>query len=64
MKSPNLSDRDLPRLTVSQAAKMLDVCTDTVEALAERGDLERVRISSRKYGIKVRSLLKLIGEAS
>jgi hypothetical protein len=54
------------RLVVSQkrAAQMLDVCVDTIEAMVERGDLERVRLSARKLGIKVSSITKLIGEAA
>jgi transposase len=64
MENPVLPNPEL-RLTVSQktAAKMLDVCVDTVEAMVARGQLERVRLSERKYGIPMRSILKLIGEA-
>ena len=64
-KSKSHSDLP-PRLTVSQneAARLLDVCRDTVIAMAERGELERVRISTRKYGIKFSSLQKLLGEGA
>ena len=59
---------ELPRLAVSQktAAEMLDLCVDTIEAMAARGELERVRLTSRKYGITMRSLLKKVhgGEAA
>ena len=52
------------RLAVSQqtAAAMLDVCVDTLENMVARGELERSRITTRKYGITCRSLKKLIGE--
>jgi len=54
---------DLPRLVVSQrtAAKALDVCTKTIENMVARGELERVNVTSRKYGITWRSLMKLAG---
>ncbi len=63
----NSNSRDhLPRLTVSQreAARLLGLCVDTVVSMAERGDLERVRLSACKYGITMRSLEKLIGGAA
>jgi hypothetical protein len=55
----------LPRLTVSQqtTANLLGVSVDMVEGLAKRGVLERVRLGPRKYGVKVPSILKLIGGA-
>ena len=54
------------RLAVSQktAAELLDVCVDTIENMVERGDLERIRLTSRKYGITWRSLQRLVGEAA
>jgi hypothetical protein len=57
---------ELPSLTVSQkrAAQILDVCVDTIENMVARGELERVRVTSRKYGITWRSLQKLVGEAA
>ena len=55
-------NREVPRLVVSQktAAEMLDVCVDTIENLVKRGQLDRVRITGRKYGIPVSSLQKLV----
>jgi hypothetical protein len=62
-KTLKLPNQDLSRLVVSQqrTARMLDVCIDTVETLVKQDKLERVRLSTRKYGITMRSILKLAG---
>ena len=55
-----------PRLAVSQktAAEALDVCVDTIEAMVARGELERVKLTGRKYGVTWRSLVRKVhGEA-
>ena len=62
-----LSSDNLPRLAVSQrtAAEALDVCVDTIENLVSRGQLERVKITGKKWGITWRSLERLVhGEAA
>lgn len=54
-----LSSNNLPRLAVTQkqAARALGVCVDTIETLVARGELERVRLTSRMWGITWRSLV-------
>lgn len=54
------------RLTVSQqeAARLLGLCVDTIDAMAQRGELERVRLSQRKFGITWRSLERLVGQVA
>ena len=53
-------------LVVSQktAAEALDVCVDTIENMVARGKLDRVKVTSRTYGITWRSLQKLVGEVA
>jgi hypothetical protein len=46
-----------------RTAEVLDVHIDTVDNMVERGELERVQLTSRKCGITVRSIERLIGEA-
>jgi hypothetical protein len=63
MKTLELDNENVQPLVVSQqrAAVLLDVCVDTIEDMARRGDLERVRLSRRKYGITMRSVRKKAG---
>ncbi len=60
--------QNLPeRLAVSDktAAKVLDVCPDTIKAMVARGELERVILTSKKHGVTWRSLVKKAhGEAA
>jgi hypothetical protein len=54
------------RLVVSDknAARALDVCVDTIKAMVERGELERVILTSKKHGVTWRSVLRKAGVAS
>jgi hypothetical protein len=46
-----LSLDNLPRLVASDAtaAKVLDVCLDTIKVMVARGELERVILTSKKH---------------
>ena len=58
---------EVRRLVVSDktAAEVLDVCPDTIKAMVGRGELERVVLTKKKFGITWRSLVKKAhGEAS
>jgi len=59
------TDENVQRLCVWQqrAAHMLDCGIDLIESMVAQGRLERIRLAQRKYGITMRSLNKLIGEA-
>ncbi len=46
------------------ASKLYDCSLDTIDRMVARGELEKVRISTRKVAITWRSLQKLIGEVA
>jgi hypothetical protein len=62
-KTLHLPHQDLSRLVVSQqrTADLLDCCVDTVESMVKQGKLVRVRLSERRYGITMASILKVVG---
>jgi len=55
--------RDLRKYTRRAVAERLGVTPKTVDSLARRGKLRKVRLSARKVYIDPASIKKLLGEA-
>jgi hypothetical protein len=58
-KIPALPERLV--VAYKTAAKALDVCPDTIAAVVDRGELERVVLTKKKFGVTWRSVLRKAG---
>jgi hypothetical protein len=56
------STREPFAVSRATAARLLDVSTDHIDVLIQRGHLERVMLGIRKVGITWKSLKRLVGE--
>lgn len=46
-------------VSIAKAAELLDVSPQTVARMVERGELKKVRVSTRRVGVPYASLLKI-----